>query len=86
MHNLNVNYFIPTVRELTIATEFVNKELDISMEFLNKSILLNNDIQKNLSNLTKEERNRELAFISFLLYGSSRLLKRPSNQNFITKQ
>lgn len=34
--------------------------------------------------LSKEERNRELSYINFLLYGSSRLLKRPINQKILS--
>ena len=37
-----------------------------------------------MTNSTKEERNRELSFINFLLYGACRLLKRPSNQKYIS--
>jgi hypothetical protein len=37
-----------------------------------------------LNNSTKEERTRELTYINFIIYGASKLLKRPTNKTFKT--
>lgn len=50
------------------------------MQFLNESL----SSGKPLTNSSKEERNRELTYINFLLYGGSRLLKRAANQRPVT--
>ena len=81
-----MNYYIPSVKEITLAAEFANHELDVSMRFLNESVLLSSSNQQMVSKSTKEERNREMSYINFLLYGGSKLLKRASNQKMVTQQ
>lgn len=53
-------------------TNIIDDALNESMRFLNKSLILNNP-----DNVTKEENYRELNFIYHILFGSSRILKRP---------
>lgn len=54
-------------------TNIIDDALNESMRFLNKSLILSNP-----DNVTKEENYRELNFIYHILFGSSRILKRPS--------
>ena len=82
LFRLNIDYHIPSVEELSIAIDFTDRELNKSIDFLTKSILLNTDNQ--LNNSTKEERTRELTYINFIIYGASKLLKRPTNKTFKT--
>ena len=74
-----------TTKELSSAIDIINTSLNESIEFLKKSIILNK-FNKNSSKILKEENYRELNFIYHILYGSSRLLKRPSNRKTITEQ
>lgn len=86
VNELKVSFHIPTLNEITLAISFVNKELNKTMKFLSESIL---NIRKQSSNsskssssksnakYSKEENYRELNYLYFLAYGSSRLLKRP---------
>ncbi len=78
---MNITYYIPSVAELTTAIDFIDSELNKSMKFLSDSI----NSGKQLTNSTKEERNRELTYINFLLYGGSRLLLRATTQGAITE-
>jgi len=84
LFRLNIDYHIPSVEELTVAIDFTDLELNNSIDFLTKSILLNTDDQ--LTSTTKEERSRELTYINFVIYGASKLLKRPTNKTFQTNQ
>jgi len=73
------------LKETSVAIDIVNTSLNESMEFLKKSIILNK-FNKNSSKILKEENYRELNFIYHVLYGASRLLKRPSNRKTATEQ
>lgn len=77
---LNIDYHIPTVDELSIAIQFTDTQLNYSIDFLTKSVILND-----LALTSKEERTSELTFINFIIYGASKLLKRPSNKKLITE-
>lgn len=71
VYHLDINYHIPSVKELDTAVEFTEAALNESMSFLTRSIV-NNEASK------KEERNRELNYINHIVFGAARLLKRPA--------
>jgi len=91
---LNIDYHIPTVREIETALEIVGNSLTESMSFLKKSIFFNkrDDLSNNStfgnkqSKIAKEENYRELNYIYHIIYGASCLLKRPVNREFVTDQ
>jgi proteasome activator subunit 4 len=83
IYRLNINYHIPSSQELQCAIDFLTLNLNKSEEFLNKSILTE---ANTLTTSTKEERHREFTYINYLVYGSSRLLKRPSSQPYVNEQ
>ena len=82
LFKLNINYHIPSVKEIEAALEFVESSLNKSVEFLTNSILSSANDEA-LTSSTKEERNRELNFINHIMYGASRLLKRPANRSYV---
>lgn len=81
---LEVEYHIPTVEELSTALDIVGKTLNDSMNFLRKSILQKKD-DKTMTKIGKEEIYRELNIIHHTMFGSSALLKR-SKREFVTDQ
>lgn len=88
VNELNVDYHIPTVREIETALEIVGNSLTESMNFLKKSIFFSKreETCQKQSKILKEENYRELNYIYHIIYGASCLLKRPVNREFITDQ
>lgn len=87
---MNIEYHIPTVKEIEIALEIVGSSLNESISFLKKSIFPSKreEMQNGNKNtkITKEENYRELNYIYHIIYGASCLLKRPINREFVTDQ
>ena len=77
LFNLNIKFHRPSAKELNLATEFVHRQFEMSMNFLNESIMLKKRRVADDQQITKEENSRELTYINYLVYASSRLLKRP---------
>lgn len=73
---MNLNYHIPSAKELNNVTRFVHDQLTQSMNFLNDAILLKKR-KPDGHKFTSEETYRELTYINNINYASSRLLKRP---------
>lgn len=90
MNELNIDYHIPTVREIETALEIVGSSLSESMSFLKRSIFFSGALAtaaaKQSSKISKEENYRELNYIYHIMYGASCLLKRPVNREFIVDQ
>lgn len=88
MSELNIDYHIPTVREVETALEIVGSSLTESMNFLKRSIFFSGSLATaaKQSKITKEENYRELNYIYHIMYGASCLLKRPVNREFIVDQ
>jgi hypothetical protein len=59
------------VQELEVVIDFVDTGLNESMNFFTRSVF-NNEPSR------KEDRNRELNYINHVVFGASRLLKRPN--------
>ncbi len=84
LSDLSFTYHIPSSQELKLVIRLVENALNQSISFLSKSIL-HEKLASNL-NVSKEENYRELNFIYHILYGSSRLLKRPGEKNIAIEQ
>jgi len=76
LKELKVEYHIPSKEELKKVISIVEATLNESMEFLNKSLV---DGQA-AGSVTKEENYRELNFVYHVLFGASRILKRPEHK------
>ena len=83
---LNFEYHIPNVREVSVALELTSQILSESMSFLRKSILGIKKDEAKMVKLSKEDNYRELNYIYHVIYGASCLLKRPTNQKFVAEQ
>lgn len=75
--HLDVSYHLPTLQELETAIDFVDAALNESIGFFDRTAFENEPSKK-------EDRNRELNYINHIMFGASRLLKRPTNQKLAT--
>lgn len=73
MFHLDVSYHLPSTKELETVIDFVDMSLNESIGILKRAIHDNEPSKK-------EDRNRELNYMNHIIFGASRLLKRPAEK------
>jgi len=76
LEEFKVDYYTPSKQELKKIVGIVEVTLNESMDFLSKSLM----VDRESGSITKEENYRELNIVYHVLFGASRLLKRPSHK------
>ena len=77
IYKLNIKYHIPTVEELEFCIKFTNTHIQSSYKFLTENLINSSSL---MSTTLREECSRELHYFNNIIYGASRLLKRPSSK------